>query len=46
MEHHSLYRGYVMRTWGEGSCTEDSEKHVMESSGKGAFLLKGDIGEF
>jgi hypothetical protein len=46
MEHQSVYRGYVRGTWREGSYIEVSEKHVMEGSGKGAFLLYGDIGEF
>lgn len=39
MEHLSLYRGSVRETWREGSYTEDSMRHLMESCGNGAFLL-------
>ena len=39
MEHQSLYRGYVRGTWEEVSYIQDSEKHVVESSGKGAFFV-------
>jgi len=39
MEHLSLYRGSVRRTWREGSHTEDSVRHVMEGGGNGAFPL-------
>jgi hypothetical protein len=41
MEHLSPYRGSVRGTWREGSGTEDSERHELEGSGKGAFLLHG-----
>jgi len=39
MEHPSPYRGSVRGTWrgGGASYTEDSERHVMEGCGKGAF---------
>jgi hypothetical protein len=40
-EHLSLYRGPVRGTWREGSHTEDSKRHVVEGSGKGAFLFAG-----
>jgi hypothetical protein len=40
-EHLSLYRGCVRGTWREGSHTEDSKRHVIEGSGKGAFLFTG-----
>jgi hypothetical protein len=39
MEHLSPYRGSVRGTWREDSYTEDFERHVMDGSGKGAFLL-------
>jgi hypothetical protein len=39
MEHLSPFRGSVRGTWREGSYTEGSERHVMEGSGNGAFLL-------
>jgi len=39
MEHLSLYTGSVRETWMESSYTEDSERHVMEGSGNGTFLL-------
>jgi hypothetical protein len=35
----SLYRDSVRRTWREGSHTEHSKRHVIEGSGKGAFLF-------
>jgi hypothetical protein len=38
MEHLSPYSGSVRETWREGSCTEDSERHILEVSGKGEFL--------
>jgi hypothetical protein len=31
MEHLSLYGGSVRGTWREGSCTEDSERHVWDT---------------
>jgi len=34
----SLYTGSVRETWREGSYTEDSERHVIEGSGNGAFI--------
>jgi len=37
MEHTSPYTGSVRGTWREGSHSEDSERHVMEGSGKVAF---------
>jgi hypothetical protein len=40
-EHLSLYTGSVRGTWREGSHTEDSKTHVIEGSGKGAFLFTG-----
>jgi hypothetical protein len=40
-EHLSLYRGSVRGTWREGSNTENSKRHVIEGSGKGAFLFTG-----
>jgi hypothetical protein len=40
-EHLSLYRGSVRGIWREGSRTEDSRRHVIEGSGKGAVLLTG-----
>jgi hypothetical protein len=40
-EHLSLYRGSVRGTWREGSHTEESKRHVIEDSEKGAFLFKG-----
>jgi hypothetical protein len=40
-EHLSLYRGSVRGTWREGSHTEDSNTHVIEGSGKGAFHFTG-----
>jgi hypothetical protein len=43
MEHISLYRGCVRRTWREGSYTEACKRHVMEGSGQGAFVLQGSI---
>jgi hypothetical protein len=39
MEHLSPYSGSVIESWTEDSCTEDPERHVMEGSGKGEFLL-------
>jgi hypothetical protein len=36
---HPLYRGPMRGTWREGSYTEDSERHVIEGSGNGAFLF-------
>jgi hypothetical protein len=39
MESLSPYTGSVRGTKMEGSYTEDSERHVMESSGKGVFNL-------
>jgi hypothetical protein len=39
MEHPSLYTGSVRETWMESSYTEDSERHVMEGSRNGTFLL-------
>jgi len=41
IEHPFLYKGYVRGTWREGSYNEDSEVHVMEGSGNGAFLIYG-----
>jgi hypothetical protein len=38
-EHLFLYRGSVRGTWREDSHTEDSKRHVIEGSGKGAFLF-------
>jgi len=35
----SLNESSVRGTWREGSYTEDSERHVIESSEKGAFHL-------
>ena len=32
-------RGSVRGAWREGSYTDDSEIHVMEGSGTGAFIL-------
>jgi hypothetical protein len=43
MEHLSPLRGSVSGTWRERSYTEGSERHVMEGSGRGAFLLQGSI---
>jgi hypothetical protein len=43
MEHLSSYSGSVKGTWREGSFTEDSERHVLEGSGKGALLLQGSV---
>jgi hypothetical protein len=37
----SFYRGSVRGTWREGSHTEDSKSHVIEASGKGAFIFTG-----
>jgi hypothetical protein len=40
--HLSLYRGSMRGTWREGSHTEDfKRRHVIEGSGKGAFLFTG-----
>ena len=36
-----LYRGSVRGTWREGSHTEDSERHVIEGSGKEHFFFTG-----
>jgi len=41
MEHLSPYRGSMRETWRESFYTEDSERHVMEGSGNGTFLLYG-----
>jgi hypothetical protein len=41
MKHLSLCRGFVTGTWREGSHTEDSKTHVIEGSGKGAFIFTG-----
>jgi hypothetical protein len=41
MEHLFLYTDCVRGTWREGSYNEDSEVHVIEGSGNGAFLLHG-----
>jgi hypothetical protein len=41
-EHLSLYRGSVRETWREGSHTADSKTHVIEGSGRGAFLFTGN----
>jgi hypothetical protein len=41
MKHLCLYRGSVRGTWRESSYTEDSERHVIEGSGNGAFLFIG-----
>jgi hypothetical protein len=38
-KHLSLYSGSVRGTWWEGSHTEDSKRHVIKGSGKGAFLF-------
>jgi hypothetical protein len=43
MEHFFLYRGSVKGTWMDSSYTDDSERHVIEGSGNGAFLLKGSV---
>jgi hypothetical protein len=40
MEHLSPYTGSVWGTWREGSYTEGSERHVMESSENGAFNIQ------
>jgi hypothetical protein len=40
-KHLSLYRGSVRGIWREGSHTEDSKRHIVEGSGKGAFLFTG-----
>jgi hypothetical protein len=42
-EHLSLYRSSVRGTWREGSHTEDSKRHVIEGSGKDAFLFTGAL---
>jgi hypothetical protein len=39
MEHLSLYRRFMRETWRESSYTGDSNRHVMEASGNGTFLL-------
>jgi hypothetical protein len=39
IEHLSLYRGSVRRTWRQGRYSEDSESHVAGGNGNGAFLL-------
>ena len=39
VEHLSFYRDSVNGTWREGAYTEDSERHVIEGSVNGAFLL-------
>jgi hypothetical protein len=41
MEHRSFYRGSTRGTWSDGSYTEDSERHLTERSGIGAFLFIG-----
>jgi hypothetical protein len=38
-EHLSLYSGSLRGTWREGSHTADSKRHVIEGSGKGAFIF-------
>ena len=38
-----LYASCVRGTWRAGSYIEDSEVHVMEGSGNGAFLLYGSV---
>jgi hypothetical protein len=43
MEHFFLYRASVKRTWVDSSYTDDSERHVIEGSGNGAFLLKRSV---
>jgi hypothetical protein len=43
MERLSPYGGSVRGTLREGSYTEDSVRHVMESGGNGAFPLQGSI---
>jgi hypothetical protein len=40
-EYLSLYGGFVRGTWREGSHTEYSKRHVIEGSGKGAFIFTG-----
>jgi hypothetical protein len=40
-EHLSVYRGFVKGAWKECSHTEDTERHVSEGSGNGAFLFTG-----
>jgi hypothetical protein len=43
-QHLSLCTDSVRGTWREGSHTEDSKKHIIEGSGKGAFLFyRGSI---
>jgi hypothetical protein len=41
MEHLSLYRDSMRGTWREGAYIQDSERHVIEGSGSGAFLCIG-----
>jgi hypothetical protein len=41
MEHLSPHRSSIRGTWREDSYTENSERYVMDGSGKGAFLLYG-----
>lgn len=46
MEHHSLYRGSVRGTRAEGSHNADTDRCVIEGSGKSAFILYGSIGPY
>jgi hypothetical protein len=39
MEQLPLYRGSVSGTWRKGCYTEDSDRHVTEDYGNGAFHL-------
>jgi hypothetical protein len=39
MEHLSVYTRFVRGIWRKGSNNVDSERHVMEGSGKREFLL-------
>jgi len=43
MQHFSLYEGSVKGLWREGPYTEDSERHIIEGSGSGAFLLQESV---
>jgi len=38
-----LSTGSVKGTWRKGCCTEDSDRHVREDSGNGAFHLQDSV---